>query len=63
MNQLQILKKLGAEKRLEQALELSEFVRELALDNIKKNQPARISTRQAHQKLLERLNGAYYGAE
>ena len=34
MNQLQILKKLSAEKRLEQAFRLSEFTRELSKKNI-----------------------------
>ena len=53
MNQAAFLKKLSGKKRLEQACKLSDFVRELALHNIKKEK--RFSKRAVLEELSIRL--------
>ncbi|MBU1326616.1 hypothetical protein KKB64_05350 [Patescibacteria group bacterium] len=54
MNQTQVLKKLGGEKRLEQAFKLSSFVRELSLRNIQLLYP-HLSKKDQLMKLQERM--------
>jgi hypothetical protein len=54
IDQIQILKKLSGNERLAQAFKLSDFVRELALKNIKIIYP-NLSKKQQSIKLSERL--------
>lgn len=54
MNQTHVLKKLGGEKRLEQAFKLSNFVRELSLRNVQLLYP-HLSKKDQLTKLQERI--------
>lgn len=55
MNQLQILKKLSGQKRLQQAFFLSDFVRELAIRNIKDQLGRNVSRKEVLKKLKQRI--------
>lgn len=56
MKQLKILKKLSGEKRLDIALELSDFIRELACSNIKEMLGEAATADKIQKKLYERLH-------
>lgn len=56
MDQQQILQNLSGEKRLEQALLLSDFVRELAIKNIRTQLGRKASKKKIMEKLKERLS-------
>jgi len=62
MNQIQIYKKMTGENRLEQAFELSELTRELAILNIKENFP-KLSKKGIIKKLRERIDLDSYGTK
>ena len=62
MNQIQIYKKMTGENRLEQAFELSELTRELAIINIKENFP-KLSKKGIIKKLRERIDLDSYGTK
>lgn len=55
MNQWQILRKMTGKERLEQALILSDFVRDLAIQNIKENLGSKASKKAIRQALLDRV--------
>lgn len=55
MNQAQILQKMTGEQRLEQAFQLSDFVRELAVINIKEQLGKKATKKKIREKLRERL--------
>ncbi|MBI4067095.1 hypothetical protein HY407_01830 [Candidatus Gottesmanbacteria bacterium] len=55
MNQVDILRKMTGEERLEQAFKLSELTRELATLNIKEQLGKRATKRRVRQELLKRL--------
>lgn len=55
MQQWQLLKKLSNQQRLEQAFQLSDFVRELAIDNIQMQYGTKMSKEKLLEKLRERL--------
>lgn len=58
MNQAQVLQKLTGMQRLEQAFQLSDFVRELAVINIKELLGAKATKKNIREKLRERLWGS-----
>lgn len=60
MNQLDILRKMTGEERLEQALELSELTRALSIVNIKQQLGKKASHKAIIRKLRERIE---YGTE
>jgi len=55
MNQVQILRKLSGQKRLEQAIELSDLTRELAIANIRTQLDRKTSKKEIMAKLYQRL--------
>ena len=55
MNQIQILKKMTGEQRLNQALLLSDFTRQLALINIKQNLGTKTTGKRIQEELRKRL--------
>lgn len=55
MNQVQVLQKLSGEQRLKQALILSDFVRELAIKNIKKELGKKATPKKIQKELHRRL--------
>ena len=55
MNQIQILKKMTGEQRLDQALLLSDFTRQLALINIKQNLGTKTTRKKIQEELRKRL--------
>ena len=55
MNQIQILKKMTGEQRLDQALLLSDFTRQLALINIKQNLGTKTTRKKLQEELRKRL--------
>lgn len=55
MDQINVLRKMTGEQRLDQAIQLSELVRELAIINIKDQKGNKISKRELRKKLLIRL--------
>lgn len=55
MNQIQLLKKMSGEKRLAQAFLLSDFIRELAILNIKSQIGPKATKKQILVLLKERL--------
>lgn len=56
MNQAKALRKLTGEQRLEQAFMLSEFVRELAISDIKERLGPRAAKKEIAAALLRRLH-------
>ncbi len=58
MNQVQVLQKLTGEQRLEQAFQLSDLVRELAVINIKEQLGKKATKEKIREKLRERLWGS-----
>ena len=62
MNQIQIYKKMTGEQRLEQAFQLSDLTRELAILNIKENFP-KLSKKGIIKKLRERIDLDSYGTK
>lgn len=59
MEQAAILRKMSGRQRLEQALVLSDFIRELALKNIlDQNRGRKLSQKELLAKLRMRLNSA-----
>ncbi len=57
LKQEDILRGLSGEKRLEQAFILSDFVRMLAISNIKDEYGEKLSKKEIFAKLKRRLNG------
>lgn len=55
MNQIQVLQKMTGEQRLNQAFLLSDFTRELAILNIKKNLGKKATKERIQQELKKRL--------
>lgn len=55
MNQVQILQKMTGEQRLEQALALSDFVRELTIKNIKDQLGTKATLKKIQKELHHRL--------
>lgn len=55
MNQIQILLKMTGEQRLDQALNLSDFVRELAIKNIKNHFGEKVSKKKIQTELRRRI--------
>lgn len=60
MNQLQLLRKMTGEQKLEQAIELSEVTRELSMIGIKKQLGSRVTKKEINEKLRERIK---YGSK
>jgi hypothetical protein len=60
MNQLQLLRKMTGEQKLEQAIELSEITRELSMTGIKKQLGSRVTKKKINEKLRERIE---YGSK
>jgi|GEM_PF-4723938 len=56
MNQARVLRKLTGEERLEQAFMLSEFVRELAVSDIKERLGPRTTKKEIAATLRRRLH-------
>lgn len=57
IKQEDLLRKLSGQKRLEQAFLLSDFVRQLAILNIKKEAAKKLTQKQFFNKLKTRLHG------
>lgn len=57
MNQTQVLQKMTGEQRLEQALKLSDFVKELAVINIKEQLGVKATKKNIREELMSRLWG------
>lgn len=55
MNQIDLLKKLSGEERLEQAFKLSELVLDLARQNIKKQLGKKATPKRIQQELKKRF--------
>jgi len=55
MNQIQVLQKMSGEQRLNQAFLLSDFTRELAILNIKKNLGKKTTKKRIQEELKKRL--------
>lgn len=58
MDQAQVLQKMTGEERLEQAFKLSDFVRELAVINIKEQLGKKATKKNIREKLRQRLWGS-----